>query len=336
MGAVLRVRSAASFGIHQFFKDRDFFLVNTPILTTNDCEGAGELFQVSTSKAAKKDHGPQDPSQPGYFGQPTFLTVSGQLHAEIVACALSKVYTFGPTFRAEDSNTKRHLSEFWMLEAEQAHLNSLEELTALARDNLKATAQYVLSQCPDEVAFFNQWVEPVGAKVEKLVKQPFSTLSYTDAITQLQKKEAEGAVKFQFKPKWGDSLQTEHERYITDTLCDKTAVFVTDYPKAIKPFYMRVNSDDKTVAAFDLLVPGIGELVGGSLREERYQVLEARMAEQGVNPETLRWYLDLRKYGTVPHGGYGMGFERLILFLSGVSNIRDATPFPRTPGHCLF
>lgn len=249
---------------------------------------------------------------------------------------MSKVYTFGPTFRAEDSNTRRHLAEFWMLEAEQAHLTTLAELTTLTGDNLRAVTRHVLDHCADEVAFFHQRVEPVRERLEKFAGQPFASLSYTEAITRLERKVAEGAVRFQFKPRWGDPLQTEHERYISEVLCDQTAVFVTDYPRGIKPFYMRVNGDDRTVAAFDLLVPGIGELVGGSLREERLGVLEGRMREHHINPDSMRWYLDLRRYGTVPHGGYGVGFERLMLFLSGISNIRDVTPFPRTPGSCLF
>ncbi|KAG0740268.1 hypothetical protein G6F57_006549 [Rhizopus arrhizus] len=317
--AVLRVRNAAGEGFHQFFKEQEFILTNTPILTANDCEGGGEVFKVHTSEE--------------FFKKPVYLTVSGQLHAETTASAMSRVYTFGPTFRAEESLTSRHLAEFWMLEAEAAFIDRLDPLLDLAEASVQDTTRYVMKRCQEDLQFFNQWVDKsLLEKLQKSVDQPFVRMSYTEAIEVLQKRQH----KFQFPTVWGSSLQSEHERYLASEYCQQP-VFVTDYPAEQKPFYMRANEDDgKTVGCFDLLVPGIGELIGGSLREERYELLEQKMKDAKMDLNEYQWYLDLRKYGSAPHGGYGIGFERFMLWLTGLDNVREVIPMPRWFGHCKY
>ncbi len=331
--AVFRVRSVAAQAIHAFFAERGFVYVNTPLITASDCEGAGEMFRVTTLDPANpplnKD-GSVDFSK-DFFGKPANLTVSGQLNAECFALAYSNVYTFGPTFRAENSFTPRHAAEFWMIEPEIAFAD-LEDDTALAEDMTRYVIRDVLEKCPNELAFFNQFIDKgLLERLEFVANSSFARCTYTEAIKLLQ----ESGQKFDYPVSWGCDLQTEHERYLTEKIFCKP-VFVTDYPKEIKAFYMRLNDDGKTVAAADMLVPGVGELIGGSQREERLDVLEARIKELGMNPEDYWWYLELRKYGGVKHAGFGLGFERLIMYLTGISNIRDVEAFPRTTGSAEF
>lgn len=319
LGAVGRVRSRLSYAVHNFFQERDFLQIHTPVITTSDCEGAGEMFQVMTGQEkSKEDH---------FFGRSAGLTVSGQLQAEVFALALGDVYTFGPTFRAENSNTSRHLSEFWMLEPEMAFCD-LGENMQLAEQMLKYLLKDTLESCPEDMALFNKFVEKgLIEKLEKVIAKDFAHITYTEAIDSLLKAKK----NFEYPVEWGTDLQSEHERYLTEELfqCPLT---VTDYPASIKPFYMRVNDDGKTVAAMDVLVPGIGEIIGGSQREERLDMLLSRMKETGIDVEEYNWYCDLRRYGSIPHSGFGLGFERLVQFVTGMSNIREVIPFPRTPG----
>ncbi|MBD2356922.1 asparagine--tRNA ligase [Tolypothrix sp. FACHB-123] len=332
-GAVFRVRNACSAAIHQFFQERGFLWVHTPIITASDCEGAGELFSVTSldlKNIPRTDNQAIDYSQ-DFFGKPTYLTVSGQLEAEVMAMAFGNVYTFGPTFRAENSNTSRHLAEFWMVEPEMAFCN-LEEDMDLAEAFLKYIFEYVLVKCPEDMEFFNQRIDnSVLATAENIINNQFERLTYTDAIKLLEKAD----VKFDYPVSWGLDLQSEHERYLAEQLFKKP-VIVTDYPAQIKAFYMRLSDDEKTVRAMDILAPKIGEIIGGSQREERLDVLERRVISQGMKPEDLWWYLDLRRYGTVPHAGFGLGFERLVQFMTGMGNIRDVIPFPRTPQNAEF
>ena len=333
IGAMARVRNAAAQAIHRFFHEQAFYWVSTPVITTNDCEGAGELFRVSTldlMNLPKTDKGDVDFGQ-DFFGQEAFLTVSGQLNLEAYCLALSKVYTFGPTFRSENSNTSRHLAEFWMVEPEIAFADLMDD-AKLAEAMLKYVFKAVLNECPDDMAFFEQRINKgCIERLESLVNSNFEMMTYTDVIKTLQ---ASGQ-KFEFPVEWGLDLQSEHERYLSETIVGKP-VTVIDYPKEIKAFYMRMNADDKTVAAMDVLAPGIGEIIGGSQREERLDVLKARMLQSGLKHEDYAWYLDLRRYGTVPHAGFGLGFERLVSYITGLSNVRDVIPFPRTTGHAAF
>ncbi|MDZ8261222.1 asparagine--tRNA ligase [Nostoc sp. ChiQUE01b] len=332
-GAVFRVRNACSTAIHQFFQQRGFLWVHTPIITASDCEGAGELFSVTSldlKNIPRTENQAVDYNQ-DFFAKPTYLTVSGQLEAEVMAMAFSNVYTFGPTFRAENSNTSRHLAEFWMVEPEMAFCN-LEGDMDLAEAFLKHIFKYVLETCPEDMEFFNERIDKsVLATAENMINNQFERLTYTEAIKLLEKAD----VKFEYPVSWGLDLQSEHERYLAEQLFKKPAI-VTDYPAQIKAFYMRLNDDEKTVRAMDILAPKIGEIVGGSQREERLEVLERRVLAQGLNPEDLWWYLDLRRYGTVPHAGFGLGFERLVQFITGMGNIRDVIPFPRTPQSAEF
>jgi asparaginyl-tRNA synthetase len=331
-GAVFRMRSELSFAVHQFFKQRGFLYVQTPIITANDCEGAGEMFRVSTLDplAPPQQNGQVDWAQ-DFFGERTGLTVSGQLQGELFATAFADVYTFGPTFRAENSNTSRHAAEFWMIEPEIAFAD-LADNCQLGEDFLRYLVNYALEHCREDLDFFNQRIEPgLIDKLEALARAEFITISYTEAVERLQK----SGQAFQFPVEWGCDLQSEHERYLTEQIFNGP-VFVTDYPKQIKAFYMRQNDDQKTVAAMDLLVPRVGELIGGSQREERLDVLQARMAACGVPAEHLDWYLDIRRWGSCPHAGFGLGFERLLMYVTGMENIRDVIPFPRTPGHARF
>lgn len=331
-GAVARVRNAAALATHMFFQQRGFLYIQTPIITASDCEGAGAMFQVSTldlQKPPLKDE-KIDYSQ-DFFGKPAFLTVSGQLNAETYACALSDVYTFGPTFRAENSNTSRHLAEFWMIEPEMAFADINDDMDC-AESYIKFVVKYVLEHCADDMAFFNQYIEPgVIERLQKVIEGPFERSTYTYAIRVLQK----SGKNFQFPVEWGLDLQSEHERYLTEEFFNKP-VILTDYPRKIKAFYMRDNDDNKTVACMDVLVPKIGEIIGGSQREERLDVLERKLAEFGLPKEAYHWYLDLRTYGSVPHAGFGLGFERLLQFITGLDNIRDVIPFPRYPGNADF
>ena len=330
--AVFRVRSLTAYAIHKFFQERDFVYVHTPLITGSDCEGAGEMFQVTTmdlSNVPTKD-GKVDYSQ-DFFGKPTNLTVSGQLNGETYAMAFKNIYTFGPTFRAENSNTTRHAAEFWMIEPEIAFADLTDDMM-LAESMLKYVISYVLEHAPEEMAFFNQFVDKgLIERLEHVVNSDFGRITYTDAITELEKHNDE----FDYKVYWGCDLQTEHERYLTEQIYKKP-VFVTDYPVEIKAFYMRLNDDKKTVAAMDLLVPGVGEIIGGSQREERLEVLENRMNELGLKKEDYWWYLDLRKYGGTRHAGFGLGFERAVMYLTGVGNIRDVLPYPRTVNNAEF
>ena len=328
--AVFRVRSLTAYAIHKFFQERDFVYVHTPLITGSDCEGAGEMFQVTTmdlSNVPTKD-GKVDYSQ-DFFGKPTNLTVSGQLNGETYAMAFKNIYTFGPTFRAENSNTTRHAAEFWMIEPEIAFADLTDDMM-LAESMLKYVISYVLEHAPEEMAFFNQFVDKgLIERLEHVVNSDFGRITYTDAITELEKHNDE----FDYRVYWGCDLQTEHERYLTEKIF-KRPVFVTDYPKEIKAFYMKLNEDGKTVAAMDCLVPGIGEIIGGSQREDDYEVLKNRMAECGLKEEDYEFYLDLRKYGSARHAGFGLGFERCVMYLTGMGNIRDVIPFPRTVGNC--
>ncbi len=332
-GAVTRVRHVAARAIHDFFDQRGYFWVNTPIITASDAEGAGEMFRVSTldlMNLPRNDQGGID-FKKDFFGRETFLTVSGQLNVEAFCLAMSKVYTFGPTFRAENSNTARHLAEFWMVEPEVAFAD-LDDLADLAEDFLKFVFERVLASCEEDMDFFAERIEPEAkARLEALVSKDFVQMDYAEAIDILK---ASGK-SFEFKPEWGLDLQTEHERYLTEQHC-KAPVVVKNYPTEIKAFYMRLNDGGKTVAAMDVLAPGIGEIIGGSQREERLDVLTQRMTEHGLEPADYGWFLDLRRYGTVPHAGFGLGFERLLNYITGLSNIRDVIPYPRTPGSAPF
>jgi asparaginyl-tRNA synthetase len=331
-GAMARLRNCVSRSIHQFFQEQDFLYIHTPIITASDCEGAGELFKVTTLDPAKPPLKDKlvDYTQ-DFFGKPAYLTVSGQLQAEIFACGLGKVYTFGPTFRAENSNTSRHLAEFWMVEPEMAFYD-LEDNMTLAEAFIKRIIGDALSQCGEDMKFFEERIDKeVLKRLEGIQKTPFLRVSYTEAIDILLK----SGQTFDFPVKWGIDLQSEHERFLTEKHFNNT-VILHDYPRTIKPFYMRANDDGKTVRAMDVLVPGVGEIIGGSQREERLDVLETRMKEQGLHPEGYWWYLDLRRYGTVPHAGFGLGLERTLLLLTGMGNIRDVIPFPRTPKSADF
>ena len=329
--AVFRIRSLAAHAIHQFFQDRDFVYVHTPLITGSDCEGAGEMFQVTTMDPAdlpKTDKGEIDYTQ-DFFGKKTSLTVSGQLNGETFAMAFKNIYTFGPTFRAENSNTTRHAAEFWMIEPEIAFADLSDDME-LAEDMIKYIITYVLEKAPEEMAFLNQFVDTgLLERLNHVVNSDFGRVTYTEAIELLEKHNDE----FDYKVYWGCDLQTEHERYLTEQIF-KRPVFVTDYPKEIKAFYMKLNPDGKTVAAMDCLVPGIGEIIGGSQREDDFDKLSARMDELGLAKEDYGFYLDLRKYGSARHAGFGLGFERCVMYLTGVSNIRDVLPFPRTVGTC--
>jgi asparaginyl-tRNA synthetase len=331
--AVFRVRSLLSYAIHRFFQERGFIYLHAPIITANDAEGAGELFRVTTLDPAHpplKDDKTVDYSA-DFFGKKSNLTVSGQLEAEAFALAFRNVYTFGPTFRAENSNTARHAAEFWMIEPEVAFADLSDNMN-LAEEMLKYLIAYILEQAVEEMNLFNQFVDKgLKDRLERILEAEFVRITYTEAIEILQ----QAGANFEFPVKWGSDLQTEHERYLTEKSFKKP-VFVTDYPKEIKAFYMRLNDDGKTVAAMDLLVPGVGEIIGGSQREEREAVLLKRMVEYNIHPEELWWYLDLRKYGGVKHAGFGLGLERAIMYLTGVSNIRDVIPFPRTVKSCEF
>ncbi len=331
--AVFRVRSIAAYAIHRFFQERGFVYVQTPIITGSDAEGAGEMFQVTTldPSAVPFDKAGRPDYSGDFFGGRASLAVSGQLEAEAFALAFRKVYTFGPTFRAENSNTARHAAEFWMVEPEIAFAD-LQDDMQLAEDMTRYVMRYVLDHAPDEYDFFDKRIAPgVRERMELIADSNFARVSYSDAVDILKK----SGTAFEYPVEWGIDLQTEHERYLTDIVFKKP-VFVTDYPKDIKAFYMRMNDDGKTVAAADMLVPGIGELIGGSQREERMDVLTARMEELGMRTEEYDWYLDLRKYGGVKHAGFGLGFERLIMYITGMANIRDVLPFPRTPGSLRF
>jgi len=332
-GAVARVRHATAQAIHRFFHERGYFWINTPIITGSDAEGAGDMFRVSTLDLAnlpRRDDGAIDFSK-DFFGKETFLTVSGQLNVEGYCLALSKVYTFGPTFRAENSNTSRHLAEFWMVEPEVAFAD-LDDLADLAEDFLKYIFAAVLDECPDDMAFFAQRIENEAiTRLQSVIETPFVRLDYAEAIDILKG----SGVKFEFPAEWGLDLQTEHERYLTEKHF-KAPVVVMNYPTEIKAFYMRLSDDGRTVAALDVLAPGIGEIIGGSQREERLDVLERRMDELDLDKEGYDWYLDLRRYGTVPHAGFGLGLERLVNYITGLPNIRDVIPYPRVPGRADF
>jgi asparaginyl-tRNA synthetase len=332
-GAAFRVRNALTHAIHTFFQERDFIYVQTPIITTSDCEGAGQMFSVTTlnlQQTARTPEGKVDWQQ-DFFGKPAYLTVSGQLEGEIFALAFSKVYTFGPTFRAENSNTPRHLAEFWMIEPEMAFYE-LPDNMQLAEEFLKYTIRYVLDHCREDLEFFNQFIEKsVLATLEHVAESNFGHITYTDAVQELEK----SGRTWEFPVKWGNDLQTEHERFLSEEVFKKP-VIVTDYPKDIKAFYMRVNDDDKTVRAMDVLVPRVGEIIGGSQREERHDVLLRRLRDVGLDEKPYWWYFDLRRYGSVPHSGFGLGLERMMMYLTGLKNIRDVIPFPRTPGNAEF
>ena len=331
--ATFRVRSLIAYAIHQFFQEKGFVYAHTPIITGSDCEGAGEMFRVTTldlNNLPKKEDGTVDFSK-DFFGKETNLTVSGQLSAETFAMAFRNVYTFGPTFRAENSNTARHAAEFWMIEPEMAFAD-LEDNMEVAEEMLKYIIQYVLDNAPEEMEFFNSFVDKgLLDRLHNILNNDFGRVTYTEAVDLLIK----SGKKFEYPVEWGIDLQTEHERYLTEEIFKKP-VFVTDYPKDIKAFYMRMNDDNKTVAAMDLLVPGVGEIIGGSQREERLDVLEARMNELGLKKEDYWWYLDLRKYGGTRHAGFGLGFERAVMYLTGVGNIRDVLPYPRTVKNAEF
>ena len=331
--ATFRVRSAAAYAVHEFFQSRGFVYVHTPIITGSDCEGAGEMFQVTTldlNNVPKTPEGQVDYSQ-DFFGKKTSLTVSGQLNAENFAMAFGDVYTFGPTFRAENSNTQRHAAEFWMIEPEMAFCDLAGDMD-VAEAMIKHIITRVLERCPDEISFFNSFVDKgLKARLEHVATSDFARVSYTEAVEILKKHND----KFEYRVDWGTDLQTEHERYLTEQIYQRP-VFVTDYPKEIKAFYMRLNDDGRTVAAADCLVPGIGEIIGGSQREERLDMLEARIRELGMKPEDYWWYCDLRRYGSCRHAGFGLGFERMVMYLTGVSNIRDVELHPRTVGNAEF
>lgn len=331
--AAFRIRSAAAFAIHQFFTQQGFVYVHTPLITGSDCEGAGEMFRVTTldAKNPPLDEQGEVDFKEDFFQKPTSLTVSGQLEAECMAMAFGKVYTFGPTFRAEKSYTPRHAAEFWMIEPEIAFADLADDMQ-VAEAMIKHIIRYVLEACPQDIDFLNQFVDKgLKERLNLVANSDFAHVTYTEAVEILKKNND----KFEYKVEWGTDLQTEHERYLTEQVYGKP-VFVTDYPKEIKAFYMRLNDDGKTVAAVDLLAPGIGEIIGGSQREERYDVLVARMKELNLREEDYWWYLDLRKYGGCQHAGFGLGFERMVMYLTGISNIRDVLPFPRTTGTAEF
>jgi asparaginyl-tRNA synthetase len=333
IGAVARVRHTLSQAVHRFFDEEGYYWVHTPIITTSDAEGAGQMFRVSTLDANNlpKDEGGAVDFKQDFFGKPAHLTVSGQLNVEAYCLALSKVYTFGPTFRAENSNTPRHLAEFWMIEPELAFAD-LNDDADLAEKFLKAIFKTLLNERGDDMQFFADRIDKEAVtRLESFVESSFERMKYTDAIDVLKNSNK----KFEFPVEWGVDLQTEHERYLTEQHC-KRPVVVTDYPKDIKAFYMRMNDDGKTVAAMDVLAPGIGEIIGGSQREERLDVLDARMTEIGIERESYEWYRDLRRYGTVPHAGFGLGFERTIMYATGMENVRDVIPFPRVPGNASY
>ncbi len=335
-GAVARVRNTLSYAVHRFYQERGFFWVHTPIITASDCEGAGEMFKVSTLDLANLPRTPEGTIDytKDFFGRQASLTVSGQLNVETYCLALSKVYTFGPTFRAENSNTTRHLAEFWMIEPEIAFAD-LSTDADLAEAFLKYIFRAVLNERPDDMKFFAERIDKECIqRVEKFIDSSFERMTYTDAISVLEKAVA-GGKKFEFPVKWGIDLQSEHERYLTEEYVGRPVV-VMNYPKEIKAFYMRLNDDGKTVAAMDVLAPGIGEIIGGSQREERLDVLDQRLAGKGLAKDAYWWYRDLRRYGTVPHAGFGLGFERTILYATGIANIRDVIPFPRTPNNAAF
>ena len=331
--AVFRVRSVLSYAIHKFFQERGFVYVHAPLITGSDCEGAGEMFNVNSfdlTNIPLTEDGKIDFSK-DFFGKPAHLTVSGQLNVETYAFAFRNVYTFGPTFRAENSNTVKHAAEFWMIEPEICFADLKDDMD-LAEDMLKYVIQYVLDNCPEEMQFFNQFVDnTLLDRLNNVLNSEFGRISYSDAVKELEKHNDE----FEFKVSWGVDLQTEHERYLSEKIFKKP-VFVTDYPSEIKAFYMKQNPDGKTVAATDLLAPGIGEIIGGSQREDNLEVLQEKMKKLGLNEEDYWWYLDLRKYGSVPHAGFGLGFERAMMYITGMQNIRDVLPFPRTPKNCEF
>jgi asparaginyl-tRNA synthetase len=333
LGAVMRVRNACSIAIHRFFQERGFLWVHTPIITASDCEGAGELFTVTSLNLKDiplTENKEIDFSQ-DFFGRPAYLTVSGQLEAEIMAMSFQNVYTFGPTFRAENSNTSRHLAEFWMVEPEMAFCD-LEGDQNLAEEFLKYIFKSVMETCPEDMEFFNQRIDnTVLATADNIINNEFARITYTEAIAILEKTDR----KFEYPVEWGIDLQSEHERYLAEEFFKKP-IIVTNYPAKIKAFYMRLNDDNKTVAAMDILVPKIGEIIGGSQREERLDILERRLKAQGMKEEDLWWYLELRQFGTVPHAGFGLGFERVVQFMTGMGNIRDVIPFPRTPQSAEF
>lgn len=322
-GAVFRMRSRLAYAVHRFFNERDFTYVHTPIITASDCEGAGEMFRVTTNPTGKPEE--------DFFGKKSYLTVSGQLEGETFACALSNIYTFGPTFRAENSNTTRHAAEFWMIEPEMAFCN-LEGDMNLAEDFMKFLVKDVLENNEGDLTIFEKFIDKgLRPRLEKLASSGFGRMTYTEAVEQLLK----SGKKFDYPVEWGVNLQSEHERYLCEEVV-KGPLTVYNYPKSIKPFYMRTNDDGKTVTAMDVLVPGVGEIIGGAQREERHDLLKDRMIADGLDLEDYGWYLDLRKYGTVPHAGFGAGFERLLMYVTGMQNIRDVIPFARTPGHCEF
>ena len=333
IGAVQRVRSTMAYAVHRFFQENGFYYVNTPLITASDAEGAGQMFQVTTldlDNIPRTEDGKIDYSK-DFFGKRTSLTVSGQLEGETYATALKNIYTFGPTFRAENSNTKRHLAEFWMIEPEMSFC-TLEGDMKVAEDFLKYVFKYVLDNCQEDMDFFSKFVEPgVKDTLLHVVESPFAHMTYTDAVKELEK----AADRFDFKPFWGCDLQTEHERFLTEEVA-KRPVIVTDYPKEIKAFYMKLNEDGKTVRAMDVLAPRLGEIIGGSERESRLDVLKARMAELGLDEKDYWWYLELRKYGSVPHAGFGLGFERAVQYVTGMQNIRDVIPYPRAAKQADF
>jgi asparaginyl-tRNA synthetase len=332
-GAVARVRNALAYATHRFFQERDFLYLHAPVITASDAEGAGQMFRVTVFDPAappRDEHGAVAWAE-DFFGRPTFLTVSGQLEAETYACALDRVYTFGPTFRAENSNTRRHLAEFWMIEPEMAFADLADD-AALAEDCVRYLCRYVLDHCPEDLAFFEQRMQPgLMAMLEGVAGSAFHRLTYADAVAVLEKADA----PFEYPVAWGSELQSEHERYLTETVFGRPVV-VTDFPFDIKAFYMRRNDDERTVAAMDVLVPGIGEIVGGSQREERLDVLLDSATRKGLDLDLYWWYADLRRYGTVPHAGFGLGFERMVQFCTGMQNIRDVIPYPRTPRNADF
>lgn len=332
-GAVFRVRSTLAYAIHKFFQEKGFYYIHTPVITGSDCEGAGQMFQVTTldlENIPKDKKGKPDFTK-DFFGKNSYLTVSGQLEGELFATALGEIYTFGPTFRAEWSNTPRHISEFWMIEPEMAFYDINDNMD-LAEEFVKYLVSYILKNCKDDMEFFDKWVEKgLIERLKKVAKAEFKRITYTDAVDILLK----SGKKFEFKVEWGIDLQSEHERYITEEHF-KCPVIVTGYPKDIKAFYMKLNDDKKTVRGMDVLVPQIGEIIGGSERETDYDTLMKIIKEKGLKEEDYKWYLDTRKFGTVPHSGFGLGFERFIMFITGMKNIRDVIPFPRAPGDCKF
>jgi len=333
IGAVTRVRSRLSYAVHQFFQERGFCYIHTPIITASDCEGAGETFRVTTLDPGHPvvEGQADDPFRDDFFGKAAYLTVSGQLQAEIYALALGRVYTFGPTFRAENSNTSRHLAEFWMVEPEMA-FSDLEDDLAMAECLVKRLIEVVLSQCREDLAFFVRFIDPdLEKRLERVVETAFEIITYTEAVRLLK----HSGEDFAYPVEWGNDLQAEHERYLTEKVFRKPAA-VIDFPRSLKPFYMRVNDDGDTVAAMDILVPGIGEIVGGSQREERLDLLLEQMRLKGISPDDYSWYVELRQFGSVPHAGFGLGLERFLQFVTGLPNIREVIPFPRSPGHAQF